>query len=1181
MEATVVEILAKFRAEVGDFNNRVRQVEDQLQSLQNATQRSSDGISNSFSGMENAARQFGQTMGAVSAVATGALVAFGVQSFNAAARVEELDVALQAVGSSTGKGYEALREAAYAVKGVGIEMEIAQQSVLKFAQNNLDLASASKVARVAQDLAIIGGMNSTDTYNRLTHAIITGRSEVLKSVGIQKSAGQAYAQFAATLGKTTKELTYQEKQAAVLSLVLDEGARVAGAYEAAMTSPGKVLRSFARITNELQVAMGTALTRAFGPMIMETYNLYKEIVKLVSEGGALYPVIQALGDVFTNLATPLTNVFKKISEIAKKFNGASASADEAIAKYEKLSPVFENLGTQIQRFLPLLGAVGAGFAVFGGADIMASVPILGKLLSYMNPYVTAIAILVALSPKLQSAFGELVAALQPLVPVFLAVGTVITDIVNIGILILAKTISFLATLITNLINFVKRFATVFKVLGGLALMVAAGFLAFNIQMAITIVRQKTAALWTQILAVRTALMAKATATMTRAQRALNLAMAFNPIGLIVAAVAALTVGFMLLWNNSEAFRNGVISLAKTALPIFANIVRAIGPIGETILKIVTGPMRGLLWALSKLKMPGAQSALDFINKGLDSVSEWANKAADGIDNMVGKLDGLKDFRFKIPKFDMGFVKPKEEEKTVFEGDGGDGGGDGLEEELSRTITALQEALDKYSDFIKYEFVPGFMVSAEKGRETIGKSLDLLKNLFDEKAKGLKGKALTSLMSVYDSIKKYVRGFIPTVEELGAAFEALNEQLDEATKRMNDAVSERASAVRDLNALLRQPFGEPSEIKKGLSSSEATIDSMIAMYDKLVDVVNRRFTEIEPAKRDALLAFLESTTAQLIDLAKKRSAAITEWEKQDKKLQELISAQEDFGKQLLSTVKNYGRALFDISDTNEQAVVKAIKTSTGVIITQVETATSGLEGVQKQLQDRLKKIKDFANNIRALLARGLNRDYVRQLLEAGPEAAGGLATLLTTAGADQITAINDLYNEIGNISDQFSTEMAGEFYNNQIAAQQAIVQAAQDDVTNIQNAMDMLRTAITSKLDVLVTDGANIGNDMIQGIIDKLNERKSELVAAAEAIATAIAAAMAKAYASVGGSQLPLPPTSTDMPGDVGSGADMSTRLVDGMYMDGDIVINNYMPGGLLSNPQSLNQALRLMGLQRR
>jgi hypothetical protein len=44
-------------------------------------------------------------------------------------------------------------------------------------------------------LAVIGAKNSTETTMLLTRAIITGRTELLKSAGVQKSAGQMYEEY--------------------------------------------------------------------------------------------------------------------------------------------------------------------------------------------------------------------------------------------------------------------------------------------------------------------------------------------------------------------------------------------------------------------------------------------------------------------------------------------------------------------------------------------------------------------------------------------------------------------------------------------------------------------------------------------------------------------------------------------------------------------------------------------------------------------------------------------------------------------------------------------------------------------------------------------------------------------------------------------------------------------------
>jgi hypothetical protein len=114
----------------------------------------------------------------------------------------------------------------------------------------------------------------------------------------------------------------------------------------------------------------------------------------------------------------------------------------------------------------------------------------------------------------------------------------------------------------------------------------------------------------------------------------------NPIGLIITAVALLAAGIATLWKRSETFRNVIISVAKVAIKAFASIVPMVGQVLEAILKIVTGPMRLFLGALSKLPGVGkyAKGALDMINGGLNGISDFADSAAKKATGLIATLD---------------------------------------------------------------------------------------------------------------------------------------------------------------------------------------------------------------------------------------------------------------------------------------------------------------------------------------------------------------------------------------------------------------------------------------------------------------------------------------------------------------------------------------------------------------
>jgi len=234
----IANVNANFTADTSDFIKSVNSASDAVKDFGGDADSASRDVVQSFNSAADASRKLLSTVSALAAIGGGALAAFGVQAFKAAARVEELDIAMRAVGESSNFTYDELNAATKAIRANGIELAASQEIALKFAKNNLDLAAASKIARVAQDLAVISQQNSTETTNRLIHAVITQNSVVLRQAGIQKTAGEAYKEYAKEIGKTTRALTAQERQQAIINLIIKEGAKVQGTYEASMTSAG-------------------------------------------------------------------------------------------------------------------------------------------------------------------------------------------------------------------------------------------------------------------------------------------------------------------------------------------------------------------------------------------------------------------------------------------------------------------------------------------------------------------------------------------------------------------------------------------------------------------------------------------------------------------------------------------------------------------------------------------------------------------------------------------------------------------------------------------------------------------------------------------------------------------------------------------------------------------------------
>lgn len=354
------------------------------------------------------------------AVSAGALVAttgvLAKRSFMAAASVAEMDTAMGAIEKSSGLAAGALSATANEVRAKGIEMRSAQEIAVLFAKAELDLADASKVARAAQDLAVISQSNSTATAMRLTYAIQTGNSQLLRSVGIQKYASEAYEDYAQSIGKATGNLTQQERQQAITNMVLEEAAKVAGAYTAAMLEPGKVLRSFPRLLNDMQIAFGDVLLEGFGPVIKASYDFTKQVSLAVREGGYFAPMLDEMRMAVTAALEPLSKFIYGLAASLKELNESKISVD--------------GLAESFQKFLPVIAGVATALSTFAGSSLIRMIPGLNKLTALTNvrsPLLLGFGVLVATSDELRGVFIKLVKALEPSIVALGRVGEALAD----------------------------------------------------------------------------------------------------------------------------------------------------------------------------------------------------------------------------------------------------------------------------------------------------------------------------------------------------------------------------------------------------------------------------------------------------------------------------------------------------------------------------------------------------------------------------------------------------------------------------------------------------------------------------------------------------------------------------------------------------------------------------------
>jgi len=230
-----------------------KQYEKDLNTMEGVTRRKALTLGSILKGAFSFALGIGLLQGFRSL--TGAVTDF----VNTAARTEMLDAALRAVARSSGYSLAILREQQGVMQDLGIAEQEATQILTRFMQAQLDVTQAAKLARVAQDAAVIAGYNSSEAAEQMTEAIAKQQPRLLAQFGMMAGLEEIYDQYAKTVGKNVNELTRMEKKQAMLNYILAEGERIAGTYETAMGSAGKKIGSLKRYWDTLKNAIAKPL----------------------------------------------------------------------------------------------------------------------------------------------------------------------------------------------------------------------------------------------------------------------------------------------------------------------------------------------------------------------------------------------------------------------------------------------------------------------------------------------------------------------------------------------------------------------------------------------------------------------------------------------------------------------------------------------------------------------------------------------------------------------------------------------------------------------------------------------------------------------------------------------------------------------------------------------------------
>ncbi len=297
---TIGQVIAKLGVDPKEYEKGLKKAEGQAKKA-----------GSKIGGIFKQAFSFGLGMGLVSGFKSlgGAITDF----VNTAARTDVLNVAMQSVAKASGYAITALREQKEAVMDLGIAEQEATQILTRFMQAQLNTADAAKLARVAQDAAVIAGYNSSQAAEQMTEAIAKLRPELLSAFGMTRNMNEIYSDYAKTIGKTTTQLVDAEKKQAILNYILKEGEKIAGTYEASMGVVGKQISSLPRYWDTLKNAIAKPLALPALSVIVEAVtNGLKNAIKWAETNVA---TLQKWGRTAADVAGFIIRAFKSVSQI--------------------------------------------------------------------------------------------------------------------------------------------------------------------------------------------------------------------------------------------------------------------------------------------------------------------------------------------------------------------------------------------------------------------------------------------------------------------------------------------------------------------------------------------------------------------------------------------------------------------------------------------------------------------------------------------------------------------------------------------------------------------------------------------------------------------------------------------------------------------------------------------------
>ncbi|HAM1002061.1 TPA: tape measure protein [Listeria monocytogenes] len=246
-----------------------------------------------------------------------------------------------------------------------------------------------------------------------------------------------------------------------------------------------------------------------------------------------------------------------------------------------------------------------------------------------------------------------------------------------------------------------------------------------------------------------------------------------------------------------------------------------------------------------------------------------------------------------------------------------------------------------------------------------------------------------------------------------------------TKAVNKAASN----------LVAGALGTESQIKKLSSTLKDKISSAI---DAGLHSKNKSRGQLKQAKAlNSIEGYIVQQTNRLAATAKKRDKVVAQLKAANTKMADLTKQSKEYATSITEKMKSYG-SISNVDPENPKSI-------------------------QQEMQKRLKEIKAFQANVEKLRKKGVSKDIINDILEAGVENGSSYAQALAKSDAKTIKAINSTQNQINSASKSMGNTAANAMYSAGINAAKGLISGLNSQKKQLEKTAKSIANTITNSV----------------------------------------------------------------------------------------------------------------------